>query len=322
MDDLDLRLIRSFVIVAEELHFGRAAQRLYKAQQAVSRDINRLENRLGTRLLNRTTRSVELTPVGRRMLGPARELLHVQDTLLRELRQRPATLTVDVVGEGLTPALVLERAREIAPGCEFFARFHTGAAPVEAMMSSGVLDVTFGRALTPLDGLRSQVVRYEPIAVLLPDDHPLTKLHAVPLAALSGTDRPCFRAGNHATAGWDHLVRQLLTSDQIDPTDGHPQVQGPDEMAQHVKDRRVPILTMTTQPPVNATVLRPVVDPTPIFPWVMSWNADLTHPGIDALSRAVDRLIAENAWLDLPDGAWLPPVSSTGATVVAGAAGG
>jgi Bacterial regulatory helix-turn-helix protein, lysR family/Phosphotriesterase family len=73
--ELDLRLLRHFVAVAEELHFTRAAARLYVAQQALSRDIRRLEQQLGVRLLTRTTRQVRLTADGERLLVRARELL-------------------------------------------------------------------------------------------------------------------------------------------------------------------------------------------------------------------------------------------------------
>ncbi len=69
---LDPRLLRAFVTVAEELHFTRAAARLYVAQQALSRDVRRLERELGAELFVRTTRQVTLTADGERLLPHAR----------------------------------------------------------------------------------------------------------------------------------------------------------------------------------------------------------------------------------------------------------
>ena len=80
--DPQLRHVRSFVAVAEELHFGRAAARLGIAQPAVSRHVRALEAAVGATLLERTSRSTELTDAGRAALGPARELLAVAERLL------------------------------------------------------------------------------------------------------------------------------------------------------------------------------------------------------------------------------------------------
>jgi DNA-binding transcriptional LysR family regulator len=105
--ELDLRLLRHFVAVAEELHFTRAAARLFLAQQALSRDITRLERQLGLRLFTRTTRKVALTPDGERLLVRARALLALHDQTLQELHGpgegRP--LVVDLLAEGHTPRL-------------------------------------------------------------------------------------------------------------------------------------------------------------------------------------------------------------------------
>src|SRR4051812_35265880 len=120
---LDPRLLRAFVAVAEELHFTRAAARLYVAQQALSRDIRRLERELGADLFVRSTRRVALSADGDRLLPYARRMLAAQDELLAAFGEvRP--LLVDLNSPGLaTGRRVLHRARELTPECELMARF-------------------------------------------------------------------------------------------------------------------------------------------------------------------------------------------------------
>lgn len=81
---IDPRLLRAFLAVAEELHFTRAAARLYVAQQALSRDVRRLERELKADLFVRNTRRVALTADGERLLPYARRVLEAQDALLAE----------------------------------------------------------------------------------------------------------------------------------------------------------------------------------------------------------------------------------------------
>ncbi|PVE96971.1 LysR family transcriptional regulator [Microbacterium sp. TPD7012] len=306
-DELELRLLRHFVTVAEELHFRRAAERLFIAQQALSRDIRRLEDRVGTPLLTRSTRSVELTDAGRRLLPRAKEMLALHDLALRELRD-DEPLVVDVVDAELTPALVLEAVRSRASGSEFIARF--GQRGDGGRGSSA--DVVFDRVRRPSPEVSSQLVRFEPLAVLVPERHPLADRDAVAFEDLRGT-RVCSRAGGHVTEGWIDATAQLLAPFGIDPAIGHPVVAGGEELAQHLRLRSAPVLALASQQPVEGAVLLPVVDPIPLFPWAMSWRSDLDHPGLDELREAARRLTETRGWLDVPAGAWLPSPESRSA---------
>jgi DNA-binding transcriptional LysR family regulator len=106
---LDLRRLRYFVAVAEELHFGRAAQRLYIAQPVLSRQIRKLEQELGTDLLVRSSRDVALPPAGLQLLDEARSLLAAADATRRrmeDIARGQAVLTVGFfIGDELTSAL-------------------------------------------------------------------------------------------------------------------------------------------------------------------------------------------------------------------------
>src|SRR4051812_39420164 len=114
MVDLDTRLLRAFVAVAEELSFTRAAQRLFLAQQALSSQVQQLETRLGVKLFERTTRKVELTEAGERLLPHARAALEALATATKELdalkRAERTTLRVGLSGTAMV-ALVGETIR-------------------------------------------------------------------------------------------------------------------------------------------------------------------------------------------------------------------
>ena len=108
---LDPRLLRSFVVLAEELHFGRAAQRLNLAQPGLSQQVRRLEQQIGTPLYVRSSRSVELTHAGRAMLEPARAAVRASEQAERAVREatralrHPLRIGVDFALDDVVPTL-------------------------------------------------------------------------------------------------------------------------------------------------------------------------------------------------------------------------
>ncbi|MEV8596432.1 LysR family transcriptional regulator [Streptomyces sp. NPDC052012] len=306
---LDPRLLRAFVTVAEELHFTRAAMRLYVAQQALSRDVRRLERELGSELFVRSTRQVTLTADGERLLPYARRVLQAQNDLLAEAgRARP--LLVDLNFQGaVTPRRVLRRARELAPGHELMARYESGLAWAASEVLAGRLDASFGRfaGLAPAlrAGLEQQPVRYEPMAVVLPEDHRLAALERVPLAALAG-ETVYAGAGNTRTTEWTELARLLFEGRDIRLAPPAPLAVGDEEFQRIMARSRHPILAVVDFPLLPATVLRPLVDPVPLSPVSLVWRKGLIHPALGVLRRAAAEMAAAEGWLERPGGGWIP----------------
>jgi DNA-binding transcriptional LysR family regulator len=310
-DELDPRLLRYFVAVAEELHFTRAAARLYVAQQALSRDIGRLERQLGVRLFTRTTRRVALTREGERLLVRAHELLALHDQTLQELHglDRGRPLLVDLLAEGHTPMRVLRAVRQRVPRAELVARFHGGFGAALERLLAGQLDVAFGRSQglgRPFPAqLARRMVRLEPLALLLPQEHPLAALDAVPLDALRGT-RVDVSAGNERAPEWVDLRVRLLGAFGAEPSRPHPHAAGLEETVRHLRAEGLPILTLLERPLAPSVVVRPLTDPVALYPWTMVYDRELRHPGLDAMHASIDELTLREHWQEPPPGAWIP----------------
>lgn len=188
-----LRALRSFVVVAEELHFGAAAERLHMTQPPLSQQIRQLEAALGTELFSRTTRSVQLTVPGKLLLERARRLLADCDAIAQEVMRAgrgetgrlvlgfPYTAAYRLLPRAL--ALYKQRYPEVELDlCEMLSNDLLGA------LRSRRLDVALVRASAAMLGtdLDCVVASREEMVLALPCSHPLAQLEVVPIARLDG----------------------------------------------------------------------------------------------------------------------------------------
>src|ERR1700761_2002956 len=164
--DIEIRHLRYFVAVAEELHFGRAAQRLHIAQPPLSQQIRRLEDLLGHALFLRTSREVRLTAVGEELLERARHTLAKIEADVsaaqRIGRGEAGSLTVGFIGSGMLTALpkMLGRYRRRYPQVDLQLReFYT--ARLTGALLDGTIDVGFLRDGGPIEGLHVEVMASE-----------------------------------------------------------------------------------------------------------------------------------------------------------------
>lgn len=188
---VDLRQLRCFVAVAEELHFGRAATRLHVAGPAVSQTIRGLEGELGVTLFNRSNRRVEMTYAGGVLLTEARAVLGRVDSAISAMAQiksgESGRVRVGAV-PALPPHLIprfLARCASAAPGLDVVVTaLRSGASAGEAL-ESGV-DVALVRGEVAEPALDARVVAREPVGVAVPAEHPLAHERALRPNQLTG----------------------------------------------------------------------------------------------------------------------------------------
>ncbi|OIO04495.1 MAG: hypothetical protein AUJ49_02760 [Desulfovibrionaceae bacterium CG1_02_65_16] len=186
---MELRHLRYFVAVAEELHFGRAAARLHMAQPPLSMQIRALEEEIGARLLARNSRSVRLTPAGEAYLAEAREVLARVEAAGRAARRIGQGEAGEITAGYMNPVMdaVLCRAlaafRQERPGVALRLRELPTPAQLDELRG-GRLDVAFIRLVRgrqDLRGLEIRLVAREPYVLALPEGHPLAAHDVVPL---------------------------------------------------------------------------------------------------------------------------------------------
>lgn len=187
----DLRQLRAFVAVAEELNFTRAAERLFVAQQAVSKSVAQLERELDVTLLERTTHTVALTPAGAALLESGRDVLAVADAAFAEARTVAHGLT-GTLRVGLTPAIgsmvraeALRLLRDGAP--EVSVSFHeVRPGDVAQLLRDRVVDLALARSAPRGAEVDSAALRPTPATLLVPAAHRLAGAAEVRLADLDG----------------------------------------------------------------------------------------------------------------------------------------
>ncbi|MEQ4725747.1 LysR family transcriptional regulator [Nonomuraea sp. B19D2] len=301
--DLDLAQVRAFVLAAEELHFGHAAEELSISQQALSKRIARLESTLGRRLLERGGKGVRLTEAGQRFLEPARQALTAADLAVAAVLDTHRPLRIDVWGHLYAPMRTLAQVATGEPRLELG---HGRDLPsVIAALLHGDIDAAFGRVHAPLPAeLTHRLVRLEPVDAILGVDHPLAHLPAIRPAQLR--DSVLWTPG--ALHRLDFLHRFAESFGIRERAEGTNL--GLDHfLADLAADpRRFSLLPADVPlPPHPAIRSMPLVGPTPLYAWSLLWRGDGGQPLLDALVNAFVAEAERNRWLEYdPIRDWLP----------------
>ena len=217
---MDLRHLRYFVAVAEELHFARAAERLHIEQSPLSRAIKDLEYDLDVQLLKRTTRSTELTWAGQVFLDQARRVLamvvHAKVTAKSAAQGYRGHLRV-AVSDGLAqPHLptLLARCRDEEPDVQI-RLFEMPLAQQVSGLRHDLLDAGFALASDVGADLVAKPVWTDPVAVVVPARHPLVTHKRIPMA--EALKYPLVMCHPEAGSGCHQQIEAMLRSYPITP---------------------------------------------------------------------------------------------------------
>ncbi|MFS8197357.1 LysR family transcriptional regulator [Streptomyces sp. CWNU-52B] len=275
---MELRTLRYFVAVAEELHFGRAATRLHMTQPPLSRAIRQLETELGAALFARSSAGVALTPAGALLLDEARPLLDGADRLRARVTAAAgaASITVGILGDSTDQGATRLAAayRRQHPHVEVHVR-ETDLTDPTCGLRTGPVDVALTRGPFDETGLTVRELRTDPVGTLLRADDPLAHHDSLRTADLAG--RRWFRF----PAGTDPLWQAYWNGGE--PREG-PVVRAVQECRQAVLWNGTVGMTLAGHDPGDGLTVVPLLDMAP-SPVVVAWQQGDTNPLIRSFVR-------------------------------------
>ena len=325
--DLDLRLVRYFVAVADELHFGRAAAKLYISQPALSKQIRKLEEQLGSSLLIRDSRHVTLTDRGRRFLEEARQLLAIAQNMQQPAR--PGVVRMAHVFELETSRVVADAYTRDHPSTELLEHAMDSRTQLEALLQHrldvAILRISPRMVIDHPTGWRHSLLRLEPLVIVgrpaddeaRPDDASLSRR---PLSVFGDPpESGSYNAhGNYLTALEHDLgltLRWLGTPGAFSHCLAHVLRAQPGSR----------FLEFSSYAQRYAAQGLPVFWPQevqPYYPWSLAWREESIMPATADLLRTARSVSMRNGWLEpsaqSTAAPWLPPDDPTAIELASG----
>jgi DNA-binding transcriptional LysR family regulator len=287
---VELRHLRYFVAVAEERHFGRAAERLHIAQPPLSQQIRRFEAEIGEPLLYRTTRSVALAPAGEVLLERGREILAAADSAVEDARRAArgeyGHLAIGFTGSctyAMLPALAAALRQEL-PGVALDLQGELLTPAQVARLVDGTLD--FGLLRPPVNerALETEVLRSEPLLAVLPESHRLAKSEAIPLERLEG--EPFITYPSHVRSVVHDAVEDACAAHGFEPLAAHEVAETSTLVSFVAAGLGVSLVPASVRNmTVQGAVYRPLVRDTTQVELAVAWRRGDDRP---VLERALD----------------------------------
>jgi DNA-binding transcriptional LysR family regulator len=296
---MELRQLRYFVTLAEELHFGRAAEREHIVQSALSQQVQRLERELGVRLLERSTHHVALTAAGVVFLVEARQILAHAGRAAEAARSAAGATTplrVGIIDSSYdSMPQILHEVQARFPGLVIH-QIEAGVPEQCQRLADGRLDVGVGRAALAPPQIASLVFRHDPLGVLVPTGHPFADLDGVSVAALAR--EPLLLAEEARAPEFNQFTVEMCRAAGFTPTVYPGTVESIRAAASLVAAGRclycVPSSCIAALP---GTIWRPLTEPASHYPWSVLWRAADDSAHVRAVISCARAMSKRLGWL-------------------------
>ena len=300
---MELRQLRYFVTLAEELHFGRAAEREHIVQSALSQQVQRLERELGVRLLERSTHHVALTASGVVFLVEARQILAHVDRAAQAARSAAgasAPLRVAIIDSSYdSMPQILHEVQARYPGL-VINQVEASVPEQYQQLLDGRLDVGVGRAALAPPQIASLLFRHDPLGVLVPTGHRFTELEGVTVADLA--KEPLLLAEEAMAPEFNQFTVEMCRAAGFTPTVYRGTVESIRAAADLVAAGRclycVPSSCIAALP---GTIWRPLTDPASDYPWSVLWRAADDSVHVQAVVNCAQAMSRRLGWLTAAD---------------------
>ena len=300
---MELRQLRYFVTLSQELHFGRAAAREHIVQSALSQQLQRLERELGVRLVERSTHHVALTTAGAVFLVEARQILaHVERAVLvaRSAVGTAPALRVGIIDSGYdSMPQILHEAQARYPGLVIH-QVETGVPEQYQQLIDGRLDVGIGRAALAPPQVASYLFRHDPLGVMVPSGHRFAAMDGIPVAVLA--EEPLLLAEEVQAPEFNQFTVEMCRAAGFTPTVYEGTVESIRAAADLVAQGRclycVPASCISAFP---GTIWRPLTEPASYYPWSVLWRASDDSDRVRAIVDCARAMSARLGWLVTTD---------------------
>ena len=290
---MELRHLRYFIAVAEELHFGRAAKRLHIAQQPLSRQIRNLEDELGVELLHRTKRTVRLTEVGKIFLEEARKTLKQAEQAVFLAKQASigeiGRIAVGFTGSALNFVLptAVRRFKERYPKVDLALKRLQSLEQVEALHSG---DIHVGFLHPPIEDetLILETIHRENLVVALPDIHILANEAPLPISLKQLANEPFILFPRHiGPVLYDEIIG-LCRQAGFSPNVVQEAIPQQTILGLVAVGIGVSLIHDSVQALGQAGVIfRGLIEPTPELETAVAWNTNTTNPVLPSFLNVV-----------------------------------